>query len=88
MAALHDVLATYRTFGHDFNVARTILDTVRILGAKVVGAALVAEARSIFERVDAAPYLAWLDAAVAGSPTRSTSPRRSTAPIAEAGERT
>jgi len=37
MAALYDVLTTYRTFGHDFIVARTILDTVRIVGGAVVG---------------------------------------------------
>jgi class 3 adenylate cyclase/tetratricopeptide (TPR) repeat protein len=87
LAAIQAVLTAYRDFGFDFVVARTILDTIRILGAKAIGTALVAEARQIFERVDATPYLAWLDAAVSGSPARSTSPRTSTAPIAEAGER-
>ena len=67
VVGLHRVLEAYRDLGYDFFLARTILDSTRVLGADALGSALVAEARAIFERVGATPYLAWLDAAVAGS---------------------
>jgi hypothetical protein len=83
---LHGVLATYREFGFDFIVARTILDGVRVLGPKVIGAGLIDEARGVFERVGATPYLAWLDAAAAGMGARRASARTPVAPVAEASE--
>jgi class 3 adenylate cyclase/tetratricopeptide (TPR) repeat protein len=87
VVGLHHVLETYRDLGYDLFVARTILDSIRVLGADVLGSALVAEARAIFERVGATPYLAWLDAAVGGAPVKSAPRPTSTGPLAEASER-
>jgi class 3 adenylate cyclase/tetratricopeptide (TPR) repeat protein len=84
---LQQVLEAYRDMGYDLSLARTVLESTRLLGATALGVALVAEARAIFERVDATPYLARLDAAVSGSPSKP-SPRAARAgPVAEVGER-
>jgi hypothetical protein len=86
VVGLHRALEAYRDLGYDLFLARTILDSTRVLGADVLGSALAAEARAIFERVDATPYLAWLDAAVAGPLMRRTPARTPSAPVAEASE--
>ena len=74
-----DALALYRQvfsevlgFGQGFVYAERVTDAVRLLGAETPelrGPA--AEARAIFERLGAAPYLTWLDEALttrAGEP--------------------
>jgi class 3 adenylate cyclase/predicted ATPase len=58
-------IATYHDFGFDFFAARTVIDAVRVLGGERLGPDLVDEARGVFERVGAQPYLTWLDEALA-----------------------
>ena len=68
-----EALALYRQvfveclgFGMDFVYAERVLDAVRLLGADTPELQEPAtEARAIFERLKAAPYLAWLDEALA-----------------------
>jgi hypothetical protein len=56
----------------DFDLARTGLDMILLLGPDHPDVpAVAAEARAIFERLSAQPYLDRLDAALAASPTRA-----------------
>ena len=67
-AGYRDAFRRYRELGVEFYQAGSILDMVTLLGAATPeAAAAAAEARGIFERVRARPYLAWLDAALAAS---------------------
>ncbi len=63
-----DVLARYRALGEVLATTRTALDYVLLLGPDQPGAGeAAAEARAIFERVGARPYLAKLDEAMGGA---------------------
>jgi len=70
------VFAVYRSFGYDFQVARHQLDFVVLLGPDAPGAREAAdEARAVFERIEARPFLERLSNALAG-PGRTTAPDR------------
>jgi class 3 adenylate cyclase/predicted ATPase len=62
-------LTSFRELGTDFELARVALDMVHLLGPDEPDAAsAAAEARAIFERLGAQPYLDRLDAALAAAP--------------------
>jgi hypothetical protein len=66
VAGYRDALARFRAVNHDFNLACTALDFVLLVGAENPSALAAAEeARAIFERVGARPYLEHLKAAMA-----------------------
>jgi class 3 adenylate cyclase/tetratricopeptide (TPR) repeat protein len=68
IASYHDAMARHRAIGSDFAVARAALDLVHLVGGHHPAAReATAEARAIFQRVGAQPYLDLLDAAVAGT---------------------
>jgi hypothetical protein len=58
-------MAQLRSVNAEFNVARLTLDFVMLLGDHPATREAAAEARAIFERVKARPYLERLDAATA-----------------------
>ncbi|MFI5254997.1 MAG: AAA family ATPase [Candidatus Limnocylindrales bacterium] len=65
VAGFREALARLRSFGVDFTVAATALDFVLLVGADHPATREpAAEARAIFERVKARPYLERLDAAL------------------------
>jgi len=65
VAGYRDALKHYREFGFEFEVARIELDMLMLLGPDLPDARAVAEeARSVFERVGARPYLERLDATI------------------------
>ncbi len=66
IAGYGDALARYRATGQDFALACAGLDCVLLVGAEEPSArAAGKEARTIFERVEARPYLRLLESAVA-----------------------
>ena len=66
IAGYRDALGRYRALGQDFDLACTALDLVLLVGSQERSAHVAAEeARQIFERVGARPYLEWLEAAIA-----------------------
>ena len=68
IAGFRDALARLRAIGEDFELARTGLDFGLLVGpGEPAARAAAAEARPIFERVGARPYLERLDAAAAGA---------------------
>jgi class 3 adenylate cyclase/tetratricopeptide (TPR) repeat protein len=70
IAAYRDAIARFRAIGWDILVGRSALDLVRLVGGShPAGAEAGAEARTIFDRVGAKPYLELLEAAVAGPGT-------------------
>jgi class 3 adenylate cyclase/predicted ATPase len=70
IAGFRDALARLRAIGEDFELARTGLDFGLLVGpGEPAARAAAAEARPIFERVGARPYLERLDAAAAGATT-------------------
>ena len=87
VAGYREVLGRLRSIGADFEVARSALDFVLLVGPDHPAArGAAAEARPIFERVKARPYLERLDAALAGGapstlPTRASGSAAAT-PIA------
>jgi class 3 adenylate cyclase/tetratricopeptide (TPR) repeat protein len=65
IAGYRDALKRYREIGFDFEVARVELDMLMLLGPDLPEARAAAEeARAVFERVGARPYLELLDAAI------------------------
>ncbi len=67
IAGYRDALARWRLLGDDLDLARHALDFVTLVGPdRPVARGAAAEARVIFERVRARPYLELLDAALAG----------------------
>jgi class 3 adenylate cyclase/tetratricopeptide (TPR) repeat protein len=65
VAAYRDALARFRAVNHDFDLACTALDFVLLVGPENSFALAAAEeARAIFERVGARPYLEHLEAAL------------------------
>jgi class 3 adenylate cyclase/tetratricopeptide (TPR) repeat protein len=65
-AGYREALSMHRSIGADFNVARMALDFVILVGGDHPATReAAAEARAIFERVKARPYLERLDAATA-----------------------
>lgn len=65
IAGYRDALKRYREIGYDFEVARVELDMLMLLGPDLPEARAVAEeARAVFERVGARPYLERLDATI------------------------
>ncbi len=70
IAGFREALSRLRSEGSDFEVARISLDFVLLVGAgHPATREAAAEARAIFERVKARPYLERLDAAMAGQAT-------------------
>jgi hypothetical protein len=68
-AGYREALSRYRSIGADFNVTRMALDFVILVGGDHPATREAdAEARAIFERVRARPYLERLDAAMAQHP--------------------
>ena len=68
IASYHEAMAIHRSISANVAVARAGLDLVHFLGGTHPAAQdAAAEARAIFERVGARPYLDFLDAAVAGT---------------------
>jgi hypothetical protein len=66
IAGYRDALARFRAVNRDFDLACTALDFVLLLGPEDPSARAAAEeARAIFERVGARPYLERLEAAMA-----------------------
>jgi hypothetical protein len=73
IAGFRDALARLRAIGEDFELARTGLDFLLLVGPGEPAARAAAdEARPIFERVGARPYLERLGAAAAGAATADT----------------
>jgi class 3 adenylate cyclase/tetratricopeptide (TPR) repeat protein len=71
-ASFRDALARFRAMDEGFDLARTGLDMTLLLGPDHPDVPTVAaEARAIFERLGARPYLDRLDAALSASPTRA-----------------
>jgi hypothetical protein len=67
--------ATLRELTLDFVFARSVLDAVHVLGPEPEPVAAAAQdARAIFERLGARPYLALLDAALARKPAATMVP--------------
>jgi class 3 adenylate cyclase/tetratricopeptide (TPR) repeat protein len=67
IAGYGDALARYRAQGQDFELGCAVLDSVLLVGTDEPSVRAAAEeARAIFERVRALPYLERLDAAMAG----------------------
>lgn len=65
IAGYRDALKRYREIGYDFQVARVDLDMLMLLSPDLPEAGAVAEeARAVFERVGARPYLERLDATI------------------------
>jgi hypothetical protein len=65
IAGYRDALARFRAVNHDFDLACTALDFVLLVGPENSSALAAAEeARAIFERVGARPYLEHLEAAM------------------------
>ncbi|HYN69224.1 MAG TPA: AAA family ATPase, partial [Candidatus Eisenbacteria bacterium] len=88
IAGYLEAMASHRSIGSNMTVARTGLDLVRLLGGAHPAAREAAiEARGIFVRVGAQPYLDLLDAAVAasGSSSPETVSREAAAPRAARG---
>jgi hypothetical protein len=78
ISGFRDALARCRSIGEDFELARTGLDFVLLVGpAEPSARAAADEARLIFERVGARPYLERLDAAMPEA--AFTADRRTTA---------
>jgi hypothetical protein len=68
VTGFRDALARYRDLAHDFDLACVSLDFVLLVGADHPATReAAAEARAIFERVGARPYLERLDSAMAQS---------------------
>jgi len=68
LASYRQVFAECLDFGMGFVYAERVLDAVRLLGADTPELREpAAEARAIFERLKAAPYLVWLDEALAAT---------------------
>jgi hypothetical protein len=68
VAGYRDALARFRAINHDFDLACTALDFVLVVRPENPAALAAAEeARVIFERVGARPYLEHLEAALARS---------------------
>ena len=66
VAGYRDAIARFRAVNHEFDVACTSLDFVLVVGPENPAARAAAEeARAIFERVGARPYLEHLEAALA-----------------------
>ena len=62
----------YRDIGYDFEFARSVVDALHVLGPDDPELGRAAnEAREIFERVRATPYLRLLDEALASAPGRA-----------------
>ncbi|MDR3545674.1 MAG: adenylate/guanylate cyclase domain-containing protein [Candidatus Limnocylindrales bacterium] len=73
MTGFRDALARLRAIGEDFELARTGLDFLLLVGpGEPAARAAATEARPIFERVGARPYLERLDAAAAAATTADT----------------
>ncbi len=69
IAGYREALTRYRSLGAEFNVAQLALDFVLVVGGNHPATReAAAEARAIFERVKARPYLERLDTALARSP--------------------
>jgi len=69
ITSYRDALSRYRSIGADLNVAQLALDFVIVVGGDHAATReAAAEARAIFERVKARPFLERLDAAMARSP--------------------
>jgi class 3 adenylate cyclase/tetratricopeptide (TPR) repeat protein len=69
ISGFRQAISQMRSLKADFNVARLSLDLVWLIGADHPATREAAsEARAIFERVKARPYLERLDAALAGRP--------------------
>jgi hypothetical protein len=67
VAGYREAMAMHASAGADFSRARAGLDLVHLVGGShPVGREAAAEARAIFERIQARPYLDLLDAAAAG----------------------
>jgi class 3 adenylate cyclase/tetratricopeptide (TPR) repeat protein len=65
VAGYRDALARFRAVNHDFDLACTALDFVLLVGPENSSALAAAEeAKAIFERVGARPYLERLEAAI------------------------
>ena len=72
LAGYRAALDRYRSVGQDWELACTGLDLVMLLGADVAAARLAGEeARVIFERVGAGPYLEQIDALLGPRPAGS-----------------
>jgi tetratricopeptide (TPR) repeat protein len=70
IAGYRDALKRYREIGFDFEVARGELDMLMLLGPDLPEARAAAEeARAVFERVGARPYLERLDATIGDART-------------------
>jgi hypothetical protein len=66
IAGYREALSRHRSIGADFNVAQLALDFVMLVGGDHPATRdVAAEARAIFERVKARPYLERLEAAMA-----------------------
>jgi hypothetical protein len=66
IARYGDAMARHRVTGYDWDLARTALDLVALVGGdRPAVREAAAEARAIFGRAGARPYLAWLETAVA-----------------------
>ncbi len=85
IAGYRGALKGYREIGYDFQVARVELDMLMLLGPDLPEARAAAEeARAIFERVGARPYLERLDATIGDARTAgSAAPTVSTGAAAE-----
>jgi len=85
IAGYRDALERHRAIGEDFEVACVALDFVRFVGPDESAARAAAEeARAIFERVRARPWLQRLDAALArpaGPSPAQEAPTARTAPV-------
>jgi class 3 adenylate cyclase/tetratricopeptide (TPR) repeat protein len=67
IAGYRDAIARFRAIGFNVLAGRSALDLVRLVGGRhPAGAEAAAEARTIFERVGAKPYLELLETAEAG----------------------
>jgi hypothetical protein len=81
ITGFREALSRLRSEGSDFEVARISLDFVLLVGADHPATReAAAEARAIFERVRARPYLERLDAAVAGQARAATAAEAVTGP--------
>jgi hypothetical protein len=85
IADYRDALKGYREIGYDFQLARVELDMLMLLGRDLPEAhAAAEEARAVFERVGARPYLERLDAAIGEA--RTAGGAASTVPAGAAAE--
>jgi len=76
IARYGEAMSRHRAAGDDWNVARTALDLVVLVGGERPAVReAAAEARTIFERAGARPYLEWLDTAIAQQQTGATAIR-------------